>query len=111
MMTSTEKKFYKICEEFNLSYVPNSTYNAYESKQDYVDFYNYYLIKYIKREDMIAMAEDIHFYPNKPEIQYSGWQRFNKRKFKQLIKKYNEYNYEIKRLLYQRKLEDIKRDF
>ena len=111
MMTSTEKKFYKICEEFNLAYVPNLIYNAYESKQDYVDFYNYYLIKYDKHHNMIVMAEDIHFYPNKPEIQYSGSQRFNKRKIKQLIKQYNEYHYEIKRLIYQRKLADIKRDF
>ena len=110
-MTSTEKKFYKICKEFNISYLPNAVHNSYESKQDYVNFYNYYLIKYIGLCDEISMAEDIHFYPNSTEITYSGSQPFDKNTFKSLLSKYNEYNYEIKKILYQRKLEDIKSDF
>lgn len=109
-MTSNERKFYDLCKKYNIEYYWSGN-GKLETKQEYVDSDQYYMLQYSSFSDELYIAKDVKLFVNSDSIGYKGSCMFSIQKFIGILRKYNRFKLQLKQRKNNERLEKMNEDF
>jgi hypothetical protein len=110
-MTSNERKFYDLCKKYSIEYHRTNDSSKLETKQEYVDSNQYYMLQYSFFRDELYIAKDVKLFVKSDAIGYKGSCLFSIQKFIGILGKYNRFKLQLKLRKNNERLEKMNEDF